>query len=756
MEKIVIKPDAKEIILRGKPEDGHVDVFSYNYDGNPRTQRAEQQPNGAVAVRPSSYDGSSPNGLGGLFIVGQVQPASEDTSYMINLVASLAKREYYLKPDAAPKDAFSTTLKKINEVLQDFFKNKDLDVNIGIFAVTGENIFISRLGKFKIFLARDNKNIDILNDIVLFNKDHIQEKEFSNVISGKIMPKDKIFAFYAGRSITARERNIKDNFLKLAAVEFSEKLNSIKEANDNFNCAAIHLTINKYKESAIIKSPQPRELREPEAYKEALTSPQATLAKISKTPPTKISAVKELPAVRPSEIIIKPAEPPKAEVTPASPPPSEGGNVFYPGRKGISIDEPTSSGSTPSMESPMMRPTEFSSAKKSNLLDIILKKFKPSGVYIIGVGQGPAFSKKKLIMASSLALAVVALAIISKLTFAPYLPIPGIENGKDKAITALVHQIQPKLDSAISFKDQNNYLESRKLLFESLTALSSSNVESSQKVENLRKNIMATLDELDKAVELSPNLIQQVPSNLGDSSLITSIKGKLYVYLADNQDSSNGNIVEVGSEGIGKTTAVTNFNPWYLIGGDGLLVMVNQIADKIGTLTIASGGLKTSPVSMPAAVINAYPYQGNLYMLASDGVYKITDAVGGKSNPVSWLNKDAKLPTDPLLLAVDGKIFVITKDGTLATYYKGDKTAEVSTAIPVSDDSIFLTTTDSKNLYLVDKNLNRIYVITKDSGSIVKTIKISGEPFIVSASINDSETIYLLSKDDKVWEVKPL
>ena len=162
MEKILIKPSSKEIILRGKPEDGHVDVFSYNYEG------------------------TSSNNLGSLFIVGHIQPASEDTSYMINLVASLAKREYYSKTDVAPKDAFSKTLKKINEVLQDFFRNKDLRVNIGLFAVAGENIFISRLGKFKIILGRDNQDIDILNNINLFAKEHIQEKNNFKVINNLI------------------------------------------------------------------------------------------------------------------------------------------------------------------------------------------------------------------------------------------------------------------------------------------------------------------------------------------------------------------------------------------------------------------------------------------------------------------------------------------------------------------------------------------------------------------------------------------
>ena len=264
MEKILIKPSSKEIILRGKPEDGHVDVFSYNYEG------------------------TSSNNLGSLFIVGHIQPASEDTSYMINLVASLAKREYYSKTDVAPKDAFSKTLKKINEVLQDFFRNKDLRVNIGLFAVAGENIFISRLGKFKIILGRDNQDIDILNNINLFAKEHIQEKEFSNVISGKIMPQDKIFAFYPGRSIVSREKNIKSLLLKLTADNFADKLSAIKKSNDAFLCAGVHITINKYKESAVIKDPQPRELRklEPSLHEPQIPA-QPTLTNISKTSPQK-------------------------------------------------------------------------------------------------------------------------------------------------------------------------------------------------------------------------------------------------------------------------------------------------------------------------------------------------------------------------------------------------------------------------------------------------------------------------------------
>lgn len=658
--------------MRGKPEDGHVDVFSYNYEGNAVT------------------------GLGSLFIVGQVQPASEDTSYMINLVASLAKREYYSKVDAAPKDAFSKTLKKINEVLQDFFRNKDLKVNIGIFTVAGENIFISRLGKFKIILARDNQDIDILNNINLFNKEHIQDKEFSNIISGKVMPQDKIFAFYPGRSIVAREKNIK-GLLAGPTDQFVDKLNAIKTTNENFLCAAVHVTINKYSEPATIKIPQPRELAEPKTI----------LAKVSKAQDGIANQeIKEIPDVRPvepkprlkaqpiTETIPTPApEPIPAPVVPEN---LQGSNVYYPGNKSVSQAEPAPADKSIPQESPtFIRPTEFSSAKKDNFFDVILRKFKPSGVYIIGVGKGEGISKKKLIITASSVIAVIAFLVIAKLTFIPALPVPGIENAQDKAVSALMGDVQSKIDLAKTYKEQNNLFDARRILFESLTALSSGAAPDSEKIEEKRLEIVSILDEMDKAVEFSPSLLKDISETLGDDFQIWSFA-------------------------------------WSLAKGE----MKIQKPDITG-------------------LVNYYPYQDNLYILAQEGIFKITDAAKGKTNPTRWLSDNAAVPPTPLLLTVDSKVYVLTENGIMTTYYKGDKTSEVNTSIPVNKDDILLTTANSSSLFLVDKSHNRIYVISKDTGSVIKTLKIAGSPFIIGGSIGDDETIYLLSKDNKVWTVKP-
>ena len=253
MQRIFLKPTSQEIVTKGNPIDGHTDVFAYEY-----------------------YDDEDKRGLGGLFIIGNVKQDAATTedentpnvAYVSNLVASLAKREYYSRPEISPRDAFSATLKKINDVVEEFFKNKSLKINIGIFAVAGEQILISKLGKFKIILGRPARSpgqtgtsgeprvVDILNNIDLFNKEQVEEKEFSNIISGKIMPGDKLFAFYPNRSITAREKLIKASLLKFDDTQFVEKINSIKEAKPDFDCGALYLSLNNYKELAV-KKPKP-------------------------------------------------------------------------------------------------------------------------------------------------------------------------------------------------------------------------------------------------------------------------------------------------------------------------------------------------------------------------------------------------------------------------------------------------------------------------------------------------------------------
>ena len=115
MEKVFLKSTPKEIVIGGEFKEGRTDVFAYDY-----------------------YDDDEKRKLGGLYLIGNVKQGEDEetnaetqndpsgVAYVTNLVASLAKREYFSKPDTSPRAAFEATLKKVNDVVEEFFKNKNL------------------------------------------------------------------------------------------------------------------------------------------------------------------------------------------------------------------------------------------------------------------------------------------------------------------------------------------------------------------------------------------------------------------------------------------------------------------------------------------------------------------------------------------------------------------------------------------------------------------------------------------------------
>jgi len=176
---------------------------------------------------------------------------------------------------------------------------------------------------------------------------------------------------------------------------------------------------------------------------------------------------------------------------------------------------------------------------------------------------------------------------------------------------------------------------------------------------------------------------------------------------------------------------------------------------EIGTIIPKTDTLKKMALSLPSLALDIYPYQGNLYILTPDSIYKIADAIEGKNTAAVWLDKDNQLPSDPMLLAIDSNIFVMSKTGILTTFYRGKKTAEVNTSIPISQDSILLTTEDSSFLYLVDKKMGRIHMVAKETGAIFKTLKLNNQEPITDATIDENESIFILTADNKIWKIAP-
>lgn len=287
MEKIFLKPIVKEISFSSAEPNTIYDSFEYT----PRDEKSRH--------------------LGHLYIVGHIKHGEENMAYVLNLVSSLAKREYYAESgnlEENPKKAFDHTLKKLNDVLEDFFENKEFQIDLGLVAMAGENIHIAKLGKFKIFLARSEEIIDILNNVDLFQRELTEEKKFSSVVSGKIQEGDKLFALYPTRSLSAREKSIKTSLVKNDQEEFLAGLASLSKTAKNFSCSGFHIEVKKVTEMEIpIRSAyRPDAEIEPLRVEHLSQEPELTLSKDKE--PDKMKEIPKISATSASGRLISSAD----------------------------------------------------------------------------------------------------------------------------------------------------------------------------------------------------------------------------------------------------------------------------------------------------------------------------------------------------------------------------------------------------------------------------------------------------------------
>jgi len=632
MDKIFIKPTSKEILIKDSAKEGYLDIYSYDYNTDAERRK-----------------------LGSLYIIGNVSqdgteaPADEDTdiAYMVNLVASLAKREYYSKPDIPAKEAFSSTLQKINEIVEEFFKTKATRVNIGIFALAGEDILISKLGKFKILLSRDNEAIDVLNNISLFNKEHLDEKEFSNIISGKVQSGDKILAFYPSRFITSREKTIKDNFLKLSWTDFMDKINTIRNAKTaHAACAALYIDINKSKEPAVSPAPQPKELKK----KAPLMSPDAQLISADSETDRKTSTAIELD---------------KAELPPADVHSKE--------------VRPEFSKPEPEPEIPKIIPSEFSSAKKENIFEKLISMFKSwkrrdSSFGRIGaVSWTTKFKKQAVVVLPALVL-IAGLGWLAK----SYVFV----SAEQKEARRVAEEVKENIKLAENKMEASDPAGARMLLMSSLlnSALSS----------DAKEKMASLLDKADNAVLANPVMVESLP---------------------------------------------------------------DEIEKKIEQFTLLDGNIKANKYGLSSPVISFDVYQDNLYILSGGKIFKVIDAAKGSETTLPWLKDNVSASNESVALAVDGNVFVLNKSGAIAKYYRGDKVYEKETSV-YSEKSSLLTAKDIPNLYIVNEELGRIYAIDKESGSVIKVLKLGNTQPFTASWVDSAGVLYLGSSDGKIWKVE--
>src|SRR3989338_2242959 len=669
MEKISLRTKTNEIVLKGAPNDGHMDIFSYEEIG-------------------------AKAGLGSLYIVGNTSGSADDASYVVNLISSLAKREYYLNPELTPKESFAATLKKINGVVEEFFKNNSLKMNIGVFAIADENILISKLGKFKIILARDDKTVDVLNNIELFNKEHIQEKEFSNILSGKVKTGDKILAYYTNKAVVTREKSLKTDFLHLNTADFSEKINSIKGTKPNFGCAMVCINIDEFKE-AIMPAVKP---------KVKTYHPQSPAAKEPAAPSPEMLAPNPKPVLANNQT--------KAD-------------------NALNAQTAPNNNANNSDEIPRIIPTEFSSWKKQNIMSQLFNK-------LTFRARKPGL---KIISATLAAVILIATALVLRTTIFP--------SPETKELRQTVSSVQANIKDAKKKISENNYQEARSLLLASIASLENIDGDGEQNnVPSLRQQVLAELDQIDGAKEASPVLVYDAPTELGKAKLISTMDNNLFIWTGDT--SSDGHLLKIDNNSLSKKSDLKDQDPSTLLNSSYTTVFSDKDMQKIYAF---KDDKIVNEINLTAPAKNIYLYQDNLYILSADGISKTTDATHGNTKAKNWLANGVALPNDPIMMLVDGNVYVFSVSGIMTTYYKGEKSKEAQTNLALNKDYVAASWPDSKYIFLLDKNLGRIYKISKENGSLESTVKIGSAEPIMDASAGNDDSVYFITSNNKVWKI---
>lgn len=667
MEKITLKPLAKELIFRNGEPDTSFDVQSFQ----------------GTSIQEKL--------LGSLFVISHAKYSSEDLAYAVSLVSSLAKREYYSDfslQEQNAKSSFERTLKKLNEVLDDFFKNKDLKFNIGLLAISGDNIYISRLGKFKIALARNDDYIDVLNNIDLFSKDMENEKQFSNIISGKLKTGDKIFAYFPTKAIILREKMLNPIFVKEDQEEFSEKIAHLAANANNFSCCGVHVTMREIKEIPVQFMPR---YSMPNITKTETATPEKPVA----TSYSKADRAKGSKSVE--------NEPPEPVIFEKQEKPNFG-------------------------EQPKIISAEFSVAKRGNPLTLIANRFSK----LASIGRLPRKARSKIFVT------IAAIVIVPLLVFV-FIKSAG-DSGK--ARTAIT-KAKDDLKIAQSRLTQNNRQEARSLFQTALLGISGF---SGKNVETMRNQINHILDNVDNVSDKIPKLFSSALAQNKDfkSNLITASDNKPVVADID------GNAFAVSQASVNSLGKLIKTSPKFLFDS-GTAVFAFNGADAFGIYG-KSKKISSYPLKESIQAVDADLYENNLYVLLSNQVLKYTDAGAGSTKSAKW-SKDAIV--DPLSITADGNIYILTKNGKIAKYFKGTKISEFDTQITPSAENKIFTNKSLAFVYLTDKTNKKVYVFDKASGELKTAFKLDAAGAIQDISISQNGNIWTLSADNKVWQVQP-
>lgn len=199
--------------------------------------------------------------LGTLFGFFEMEIHDEDAAYIVNFLASVAKKEYFTNPRREVSDSFETTLHKVNVALAEIAKEGNvswLGHLHGILGAIADNtVHFSATGDGVLALVREQTLRPISDGLAEVSTEPHPLKTFTEVSSGKLIESDVLLALSPAVWTLFTPEDLKKNLARLGQKGFEQFLHTAL-INELPIAGAVVINVS----AAPITTPTPKQTKE--------------------------------------------------------------------------------------------------------------------------------------------------------------------------------------------------------------------------------------------------------------------------------------------------------------------------------------------------------------------------------------------------------------------------------------------------------------------------------------------------------------
>ncbi|MFA7209757.1 MAG: hypothetical protein WC120_05800 [Parcubacteria group bacterium] len=195
--------------------------------------------------------------LGTLIGVLEVTDTSEDSSYIVNYLVSVIKKEYFSKPKRGPVESLESALHKANLALSGLAEHGNINwlgkLNALIAVTVKNNLHLSQTGTASAFLLRSKILTDVSEGLSPDEAELHPLKTFVSVSSGRLEKNDKIIITTDSIFDIFSPEEIKKSSLRFSNADFSQFLKTAL-GNELAKAAVLIVDLEEDRQEASIET----------------------------------------------------------------------------------------------------------------------------------------------------------------------------------------------------------------------------------------------------------------------------------------------------------------------------------------------------------------------------------------------------------------------------------------------------------------------------------------------------------------------